>query len=122
GYAKDGFFDCAALASGARTTNRYSIAFDGLPLAATVLSVRIYDFDALTSPHSYSLASDSTFEFGAYAGGAWEWCLTLGYTIDGDLLTLHRIDTSCAGTAGAPLLDQIALTAILATGSFTRQP
>jgi hypothetical protein len=122
GYGENGFFDCANQASGARTTSRYSIVFDGLPLAAKILSVRIYDYDALSSPNSYGLIGDSTFEFGGRAGGAWEWCLTLRYTIDGDLLTLDRIDPSCTGTAEAPLLDQIALTAILETSSFTRQP
>lgn len=122
GYGENGFFDCANQASGARTTNRYSIVFDGLPLAAKILSVRIYDYDALSSPNSYGLIGDSTFEFGGRAGGAWEWCLTLRYTIDGDLLTLDRIDPSCTGTAEASLLDQIALTAILETSSFTRQP
>jgi len=122
GYAADGFFDCAAQASAARTTNRYSIVFDGLPLAAKALSARIYDYDALTSPHFYSVTGDSTVEFGARASGAWEWCLTFRYTIDGDVLTLDRIDPSCTGTADAPLLDQIVLTAILETASFTRQP
>ncbi|MDP9244616.1 MAG: hypothetical protein M3O77_06005 [Chloroflexota bacterium] len=122
GYGQDGFFDCSNQASGARTTSRYSIVFDGLPLAAKILSVRIYDYGALNSPNSYGLIGDSTFEFGGRAGGAWEWCLTFRYTIDGDVLTLDRIDPSCTGTGDAPLLDQIALTAILETASFTRQP
>ena len=124
GYAKDGdgFFDCESQPSGARTTNRYSLDFDGLPLAAKVLPVRIYDDGALNSPNSYGLIGDSTLEFGGRAGGAWEWCITLRYTIDGDLLTLDRIDPSCTGTAEAPLSDQIVLTAILESASFTRQP
>jgi hypothetical protein len=103
-------------------TNRYSIVFDGLPLTAKTLSVRIHDYGALSSSNSYGLIGDSTFEFGGRAGGAWEWCLTFRYTIDGDVLTLDRIAPSCTGTGDAPLLDQIALTAILETASFTRQP
>lgn len=124
GYAdpEDGFFDCSNQASGARTTNRYSIVFDGLPLAAKILGVRIYDYDELSSPNSYGLIGDSTFEFGGRAGGAWEWCLTFRYTIDGDLLTLDRVHPSCTGTADAPLSDQIVLTAFLETASFKRQP
>jgi hypothetical protein len=122
GYSADGFFDCASQASAARTTNRYSIVFDGQPLATEALPVRIYDYGELNSPNSYRVISDSTVEFGGRAGGTWEWCLTLRYTIDGDLLTLDRIAPSCTGTGDAPLLDQIALTAILETASFTRQP
>lgn len=122
GYSVDGFFDCSGQASGARTTNRYSIVFDGLPEAATILSARVYDYNELASPHSYRLAGDSTFELGGLKGSAWEYCLTFRYAIDADQLTIVRIDPSCTGTADAPLLDQIALTAILETSSFTRQP
>jgi len=121
GYGEDGFFDCANQASAARTTNRYSIVFDGLPLAASVLSARIYDDEALASPHDYRVVA-STLELGGYQGAAWEYCLTFRYTIDGDRLTLDMIQPSCTGTADAALLDQIALTAMLETASFTRQP
>ena len=48
--------------------------------------------------------------------------MTVRYAIDGDKLTIETIDPSCTGAPGAPLLDQIALTAILETSSFTRQP
>jgi hypothetical protein len=122
GFSKDGFFDCANQASAARTTNRYSIVFDGLPPGAAVLSARIYDYDALASPQHYRAAPGSTLELGAYQGNAWEYCLTFRYTIDGDRLTLDMIQPNCTGTADAPLLDQIAFTAFLETASFTRQP
>lgn len=121
GYG-DGFFDCANQPSAARTTNQYSIVFDGLPLAATVLSARIYDYDVIASPQDYRAAAGSTLEFGSHQGNAWEVCVTLRYTIDGDLLSFEMIQPSCTGTADAPLLDQIAFTAMLETASFTRQP
>jgi hypothetical protein len=124
GIPVDPFFDptCATPGDGGRTTNQYSLVFDGLPAAATVLSARVYDYDQLASPHMYRLADGSTFELGARTGQAWEWCITVRYGIDGEQLTIETIDPSCAGAPGAPLLDQIALTAILETSSFTRQP
>jgi len=121
GYG-DGFFDCANQASAARTTNRYSIVFDGLPLAASVLSARIYDYDVIASPQHYRAAAGSTLEFGSHQGNAWEVCVTFRYTIDGDLLTFDMIQPNCTGSADAPLLDQIAFTAFLETAPFTRQP
>jgi len=122
GYGQDGFFDCAIQPSADRTTSRYSIVFDGLPLAATVLSARIYDNDALVSPQHYRAADGSTLEFGTDKGNAWEVCVTFRYTIDGDRLTFDMIQPNCTGTPDAPLLDQIAFTAFLETASFTRQP
>ena len=121
GYPAEGFFDptCATPAEGGRTTNQYSLEFDGLPAAATFLSARVYDYDQVASQHLYRLADGSTFELGDQA---WKWCMTVRYAIDGDQLTIETIDPSCTGAAGAPLLDQIALTAILETSPFTRQP
>ena len=118
GYPAEGFFDPTCADARA---NQYSVVFDGLPAAATILSARVLDDGALASPQMYRIASDSTLEFGSHDGKAWEYCLTFRYTIDGDLLTLDRIAPSCPGTAEAPLLDQIALTAMLEGGSFTRQ-
>jgi hypothetical protein len=102
--------------------NQYSVVFDGLPVAATIRSARAYDYDVVASPHSYRVVDDSTLEFGAHDGKVWGFCLTLRYTIVGDQLTIARIAPSCTGTGDAPILDQIALTAILETTSFTRQP
>jgi hypothetical protein len=119
GYAAEGFFDPTCADGGA---NQYSLVFDGLPRAATILSARVLDYGAVASLQNYRIAGDSTLEFGGHDGNAWENCLTLRYTIDGDLLTLDRIAPSCPGTAEAPLLDQIALTAMLEGASFTRQP
>lgn len=124
GYPAEGFFDptCATPGEGGQSANQYSLVFDGLPAAATVLSARIYDHDQVVSPHMYRLAGDSSFELGARTGQAWEWCMTVRYAIDGDKLTIETTDPSCTGAPGAPLLDQIALTAFLKTSSFTRQP
>ena len=120
GIAPEGFFDPTCANGG---TNQYSLVFDGLPLAATIHSARvIHSATQNASPHDYRVVDDSTFEFGAHDGTGWEFCLTFRYAIDGDQLTVDRIATSCAGTAEAGLLDQIALTAILETSSFTRQP
>jgi hypothetical protein len=117
--APEGFFDPTCASGG---TNQYSLVFDGLPVAAMILSARAYDYGVQASPHHYRVVDDSTVEFGSHTGAVWGWCLTLGYAIDGDQLTIQRIAQSCTGTADAPLLDQIALTAILETSSFTRQP
>jgi hypothetical protein len=119
GYPADGFFD-PTCANGGK--NQYSIVFDGLPVAATIRSARVYDYDVVASPYSYRLVGDSTFELGGHNGKAWDYCLTFRYAIDGDRLTIARIAPSCTGTADAPLLDQIALTAFLEGSSLTRQP
>jgi len=103
-------------------TNQFSVVFDGLPLAATIHSARVYDYGELASPHNYRVVDDSTFELGAHDGKAWEFCLTFQFAILGDQLTIHRVAPSCAGTGEAPLNDQMALTGILETFSFTRQP
>jgi hypothetical protein len=124
GEKPEAFFDptCANTGYEVRDTDQWSLVFDGLPLAATIRSARVYDYDKLASPHDYRLAGDSTFELGGHDGNVWEYCLTFRYAIDGDQLTIQRIDPSCPGTEEASLLDQIALTAILETSSFTRQP
>lgn len=101
-------------------TNQYSVVFDGLPAAATIRSATIYDHGAVDSPQAYSVTGDSTVEFGNRDANAWAVCLTFHYAIVGDELTINSIDPRCPGTAVAPLLDQIALTAIF-EGPFTRQ-
>jgi hypothetical protein len=119
GYPAEGFFD-PTCANGGK--NQYSVVFDGLPVAAAIRSARVYDYDVVASPHNYRVVDDSTFELGGHDGKAWEYCLTFRYAIDGDQLTIARIAPSCTGTGDAPLVDQIALTAILEGSSFTRQP
>ena len=124
-FGPEAFFDptCLNIGYEVRDTDQWSLVFDGLPLAATIHSARvIHSATQNASPHDYRVVDDSTFEFGAHDGTGWEFCLTFRYAIDGDQLTVDRIATSCAGTAEAGLLDQIALTAILETSSFTRQP
>jgi hypothetical protein len=104
-----------------RDTNKYSVVFDGLPAAATILSLTTYDYGAMNSPHMYRVKDAATFELGGRKGNAWEYCLTFHYTIAGDRLTISSIDPRCTGTGDAPLNDQVALTAIFETSPFTRQ-
>jgi len=115
----EGFFDptCA----NASNPNQYSVVFDGLPAAATIRSATVYDHGAVLSPQSYGVTDGSTFEFGNHNGKAWDVCLTFHYAIVGDALTINSIDPRCPGSADAPLLDQIALTAFF-EAPFTRQP
>ena len=110
------------IGSEVRNTNQYSLVFDGLPAAATVRSLRTFDYGHFNSPHEYSITGDNTFELGARDGTEWEFCLTFEFAIDGDQLIVDMIDPSCPGTAEAPLNDQIALTAIFETSPFTKQP
>jgi hypothetical protein len=102
--------------------SKVSVVFDGLPVAATIRGVRMYDSGAIMSSNDYRVKDATTFELGGHTGQAWEWCITFRYVVDGDQLTIETVDPSCAGTAEAPLLDQIALAAILGTSPFTRQP
>jgi hypothetical protein len=75
------------------------------------------------SPFTYRLIGDATFEAIGYSGGI---CLTYGYAIAGDQLTIQIIGKRCPATrpaqADAPLLDQIGLTVPFHTSPFTRQP
>jgi hypothetical protein len=102
------------------SASKFSIVFDGLPVAATIRGSRIYDRGALTSTNTYRLTGQSRFEFGT--GPLTDWCITFGYAINGDELTISTIDHGCPSTGPAQLLDQVALTAILETSPFTRQP
>jgi hypothetical protein len=105
-----------------RDTNQYSVVFDGLPAAATFLSLTTYDYGAMNSPHMYRAKDAATFELGSHTSQTWEYCLTFHYAIAGDQLTINSIDPRCSGTGDAPLNDQVALTAIFETSPFTRQP
>ena len=49
-------------------------------------------------------------------------CLTYGYAIEGDQLSIEIIDYGCPATGEAPLLDRIGLTVLFETSPFTRQP
>jgi hypothetical protein len=53
-------------------------------------------------------------------------CLTYGYAIAGDKLTVQIVDHGCPATrpglADGPLLDQIGLTVLFETSAFTRKP
>jgi hypothetical protein len=113
---------CENIGYQVRNTDQWSLVFDGLPVAATIRSARTIDNDVFPSPLNYRVVDASTFELGSHNGKAWDSCLTLRYSIVGDQLTIHRIAPSCTGTADAGLVDQINLTAILETSSFTRQP
>jgi hypothetical protein len=104
-----------------RNTNQYSVVFDGLPAGATILSLTTYDYGAMNSPHVYRVKDAATFDLGAHTGRAWEYCLTFHYAIAGGRLTINSIDPRCTGTGDAPLNDQVALTAIFETSTFTRQ-
>ena len=103
-------------------TNQYSVVFDGLPAAATIRSATVYDGTTVASTHIYRLASDTSFELGGSKGSDFEWCVTVRYLLEGDQLTVNKIDPGCSSTANGPLLDQVALTGILETSPFTRQP
>jgi hypothetical protein len=70
------------------------------------------------SSFTYRLISDTAFE----ATDALGICLTYGYAVEGNQLSIEIIDTGCPATGGAPLLDQIGLTVLFETSPFTRQP
>jgi hypothetical protein len=99
-------------------TMRYSIRY-GEPGISDVRSYFAYDDGAPMHSGHYRLIDDSTLEDSQVDG---EVCVTIRYVIDGDRLTLDIIDFGCPGAGPAPLLDQVALTAIYETSSFVRQP
>lgn len=97
-------------------TNQYSIEFG---YSSNPHGLRIYDKGVLAAPGSYRLVSDTTFEVLSQRG---DYCLTYGYAIDGDQLTIQMTNPGCSTTGEAPLDDQIHQTAIFETSPFTRQP
>jgi hypothetical protein len=99
-------------------TNRYSIRY-GEPNSSGVRGYFAYDDGAPLHSGHYRLVDNSTLEDSQVDG---EVCVTIRYVIDGDRLTLDIIDLGCPGAGPAPLLDQVALTAIYETSSFVRQP
>ena len=80
---------------------------------------RIYDNGVLAAPGSYRLVSDTTF---TYLSESNDYCLTYGYAIAGDQLTIQMTDPGCSLNGEAPLDDPIHQTAIFETSPFTRQP
>ena len=94
-------------------SNQYSLGF----LADGTLSVQ--DRGVMTHPAVYRIVGAQSFESSNPDGAV---CMTYGYAIDGDQLTIQILDFGCAATGPAPLLDQVHLAAIFTTSSFARQP
>jgi hypothetical protein len=99
-------------------TNRYSIRY-GEPDISGVRGYVAYDKGSQMHTGHYRLVGNSTLEDSEVDG---EVCVTVRYVIEGDQLTLDIIDPGCPSAGPAPLLDQVALTAIYETSPFTRQP
>jgi len=97
------------------TTNQYSFRFEG----QEPKSLRILDKGVLAFPGFYRLIDSSTFEVLPLGS---DYCLTYGYAINGDQLTVEMIERGCPTQGVAPLNDQVAQTAIFETSPFTRQP
>jgi len=98
------------------STSQFSIQFG---YSSNPHGLRIYDKGVLAAPGSYRLVSDTTFEVLSERG---DYCLTYGYAIDGDQLTIQMTNPGCSTTGEAPLDDQVHQTAIFETSPFTRQP
>jgi hypothetical protein len=78
----------------------------------------VSDFPYADSLFTYRLIGGTTFEATDDQGI----CVTFGYAIAGDQLTIEIVDSGCPATAKAPLADQIGLTVLFGTSRFTRQP
>jgi hypothetical protein len=96
-------------------TNHYSVRF-WTPQTRSLMT--ILDGTAQASQTEYRIVDNQTLEQ-FYPDDPF--CIALRYTIDGDQLTFE-VEHGCASTGDAPLNDQVALTAILQTSPFTRQP
>jgi hypothetical protein len=94
-------------------SNQYSLGF----LADGTLLVQ--DRGVVTHPAVYRIIGAQSFESN---GPDVVICMTYGYAIDGDQLTIEVLDFGCAATGPAPLGDQVHLTAIFTSSPFTRQP
>jgi hypothetical protein len=103
-------------AAGAGWANGSQFTMHFLPDGRLVVSDDVYGDSTFT----YRLIGDATFEaIDAHPAGI---CLTYGFAIEGDQLTIENVDTGCSGTPKAPLLDQIGLTVLFETSPFTLQP
>ena len=98
----------AGWGNGSQNTARF------LPDGSLVVSDNVYPASRFT----YRLIGATTFE----ATDTAEICLTYGYAIQGDQLSIEIIDNGCLAAGEAPLLDQIGLTVLFETSPFTRQP
>jgi hypothetical protein len=96
-------------------SNQYSVRF-WTPLEHSLMT--IMDGTEQASQTDYRIVDDQTFE--AFIPGD-PFCMPVRYTIDGDKLTMD-VGKSCNSTGNPQWNDQVALTAILETSSFTRQP
>ena len=70
-------------------------------------------------PARYGITGDQTFESTEVGTPV---CLTYGYAIAGDQLTIEITDYRCVSSDVAPVPDQVNLTAIFEASPFTRQP
>jgi hypothetical protein len=98
----------AGWGNGSQNTARF------LPDGGLVVSDNVYPDSGFT----YRLIGASTFEATDPHGT----CLTYGYAIEGDQLSIEIVDNGCVATRNAPLLDRIGLTVLFETSPFTRQP
>ncbi|MEP6469206.1 MAG: hypothetical protein ABJC24_05495 [Chloroflexota bacterium] len=98
--------------------SRYSIRY-GEPDLSGVRGYVAYDNRSQMHSGHYRVIDDATLEDSEVDG---EVCVTVRYVIEGDQLTLDIIDPGCPSAGPAPLLDQVALTAIYETSPFTRRP
>ena len=96
-------------------SNQYSVQF-WTPLEHSLMT--IMDGTEQASQTDYRIVDDQTFE--AFIPDD-PFCIAFRYTIDGDKLTMD-VENSCNSTGNPQWNDQVALTAILETSSFTRQP
>ena len=98
----------AGWGNGSQNTARF------LPDGRLIVSDNVYPGSTFT----YRLIGAATFEATDPQGI----CLTYGYAIEGDQLSIEIIDYGCPATGEAPLLDRIGLTVLFETSPFTRQP
>jgi len=87
-------------------------------LPTGVLAVSSDNANDPDSRFAYRLVDASTFEATDPQGI----CLTYGYAIEGDQLSIEIIDYGCPASGDAPLLDRIGLTVLFETSPFMRQP
>jgi hypothetical protein len=100
--------------AGAGWANGSQFTMQFLPNGRLVVSDNVYGDSTFT----YRLIGDTTYE----ATDAHGICLTYGYAVAGDQLTIEVADNGCPAAGQAPLLDQIGLTVLFKTSPFTRQP
>ena len=97
------------------TTNHYSFRIGaGEPHILFILDRGVVAF-----PGVYRFIDSSTFELTSESG---DYCITYGYVVGGDQVTVQMKEPGCPIQGEAPLNDQIAQTAVFETAPFTRQP